>query len=184
MQKARRKLHISPYRLISPAASSSFGPPSRPSDESQTSKKDKLQKQTSIPIVVSNDFAERYTAEVAPPSKLRDYEQFAMQHRNELFAESKQLSEKYSEELEEATRIEQTASSIASMMNEFVYILRSQSILVEDVHESSKMATQHVKDTDEQLLLTLDRSKTYRTSMILLIIGMAAFLLFLDFVHP
>lgn len=183
MQKTRAKLHMNPYRLISPAASSSM-PPSSALDKSQNSKQEKLQKKASLPIVVSNDFSARYTAEVAPPSKLRDYEQFAMQHRNELFAESKQLSEKYSEELEEATRIEQTAASIASMMNEFVFILRSQSILVEDVHESSKMATQHVKDTDEQLLLTLDRSKTYRTSMIVLIIGMAAFLLFLDFVHP
>lgn len=130
------------------------------------------------------DFAERYNSEIAPPSKMKEYQQFATKHKEALLAESKQLSEKYDEDLQSAHRAEQTVSGLFDMLNEFIAVMRTQEDLVEDVHDASKAATSHVKETDEQLLLTLQRSKSYQMSTVGLVLGLAFFLLLLDAATP
>ena len=70
------------------------------------------------------------------------------------------------------------------MLNQFIGLLKDQEEVIVDVHESSKTATQHVEETDEQLLLTIERSKNYQRSTIMLIVFMALFLLVLDAMTP
>ena len=59
---------------------------------------------TSLP----SDIAARYSSEIAAPKKLKEYEAFASKHKASLLAESKQLSEKFSENLQTAMSIEKT----------------------------------------------------------------------------
>lgn len=54
------------------------------------------------------DFATRFSSEVAAPKKMKQYEDFAVKHKESLLAESKQLSEKFSENLQTAMSIEKT----------------------------------------------------------------------------
>lgn len=70
------------------------------------------------------------------------------------------------------------------MLNQFIGLLKDQEDIIIDVHDSSKTATQHVQDTDEQLLLTIERSKNYQRSTVWLIVFMALFLLMLDAMTP
>jgi hypothetical protein len=130
------------------------------------------------------EFAERYESEIAPPSKMKEYQQFAAKHKEALLAESKQLSEKYDEDLQAAHSAEHAVTGLFEMLNEFLTVMRTQEGLVEDVHDASKAATSHVKETDEQLLLTLQRSKSYQMSTVGLILGLAFFLLLLDAITP
>jgi hypothetical protein len=73
---------------------------------------------------------------------------------------------------------------VFDMLNQFIGLLKDQEEVIVDVHESSKTATQHVEETDEQLLLTIERSKNYQRSTIMLIVFMALFLLVLDAMTP
>lgn len=131
-----------------------------------------------------NTFVERYESEIAPPSKMKEYQQFAAKHKESLLAESKQLSEKYDEDLNAAQNAERAVTGLFEMLNEFLTVMRTQEGLVENVHDASKSATSHVKETDEQLLLTIQRSKSYQMSTVGLILGLAFFLLLLDAVTP
>ena len=70
------------------------------------------------------------------------------------------------------------------MLNQFIGLLQDQEEVIVDVHESSKSATQHVHETDEQLLLTIERSKNYQRSTVMLIVIMGIFLLLLDAMTP
>ena len=67
-----------------------------------------VQEETPVPTSIPDDFASRFSAEVAAPKKLKEYEEFALKHKASLLAESKQLSEKYSENLQTAMNIEKT----------------------------------------------------------------------------
>jgi len=135
---------------------------------------------TSLPA----DFATRYTSEIAPPSKLKEYEEFSLKHKASLMAESKQLSEKFSENLQTAMSIEKTVVGVFDMLNQFIGLLKDQEEAIVEVHESSKTATQHVKDTDEELLLTIERSRNYQLSTVMVVVVMAIFLLVLDAMTP
>ena len=155
------------------------------------------------PISIPGDFASRYSAEVAAPKKLKEYEEFAHNHKATLLAESKQLSQKYSEDLRTAMNIERTVvgnillycikelelsyfflSGVFDMLNQFIGLLRDQEEVIVDVHDSSIVATQYVQETDEQLLLTIERSKNYQRSTVAVIVIMGVFLLVLDAMTP
>lgn len=131
-----------------------------------------------------SSFAERYSAEIAPPSKMKEYNDFALKHKEALLAESRQLSDKYDEDMLSASKAERTVAGLFEMLNEFIAVVRAQESLVEDVHDASKAATSHVLGTDEQLVLTLQRSKSYQASTVGLIVGLAFFLLLLDALTP
>ena len=73
---------------------------------------------------------------------------------------------------------------VFDMLNQFIGLLKDQVDVIVDVHESSKVATQHVKETDDQLLLTIERSKNYQRSTVMLVVIMAVFLLILDAITP
>eukprot|EP01041_Mallomonas_annulata_P006118 gene6118-12385_t len=133
---------------------------------------------------VSKSFAERYESEVAAPSKMKEYQIIASKHKISLLKETKQLHEKFSEDRKQAHQMEATVGSISSMLEEFARIIQQQSENVLDIHHASKTATEHVKDTGNQLLLTIERSQSNRRNMVMLIIGLAVLLLLLDFLTP
>jgi esterase/lipase len=115
---------------------------------------------------------------------MKEYQQFASKYREELLSESKQMTIKYHEDLLEAHSMESTVTSLYSMMNEFINVLQSQEDHVVDIHETSKKTTTHVQETDKELLLTIERSKSYQMTIVSMIIGLALFLLVLDGVTP
>lgn len=75
-------------------------------------------------------------------------------------------------------------AGVFEMLNQFIGLLKDQEEVIVEVHESSKTATQHVRETDEQLLLTIERSKNYQRSTVMVIVIMAVFLLVLDAMTP
>lgn len=173
-----------------------------------------VQEEAALPTSIPDDFAARFSCEVAAPKKLKEYEDFALKHKAVLLAESKQLSEKFSEDLQTAMSVEKTVVGkllcwwivalamklvivyrnlifmvlydlgVFDMLNQFIGLLKDQEDVIVDVHESSKVATQHVKETDDQLLLTIERSKNYQRSTVMLVVIMAVFLLILDAITP
>mmetsp|Transcript_4606 Transcript_4606/g.4731 ORF Transcript_4606/g.4731 Transcript_4606/m.4731 type:complete len:335 (-) Transcript_4606:103-1107(-) len=133
---------------------------------------------------VSDSFAERYESEIAPPSKMREYQTIASRHRVSLLKETRQMQEKFSTERKEAHRMEHTVAGISTMLDEFVRILQHQSEHVMDVHDTSKTATDHVKQTSDELQLTIERSQSHRRNMVALTLGLAILLLLLDYITP
>ena len=80
--------------------------------------------------------------------------------------------------------MERMVNNISSMINEFVQLIESQSAMVDTIGEVSQDATESVKSTDAELLLTLERSQSHQYSMIFFIVGMSVLLLLLDFLTP
>jgi t-SNARE complex subunit (syntaxin) len=80
--------------------------------------------------------------------------------------------------------MERTVNNISSMISEFVQLIESQSAMVDTIGEVSQDTTESVKNTDAELLLTLERSQSHQWSMIMFIAGMALLLLVLDFLSP
>ena len=91
------------------------------------------------------------------------------------------MRDKFSEEVLEAGKLEKTVSSISHMISEFLQILESQSETVQDMHAAGKNATEQVEQTDKQLALTLERSQSHNTNMIIIIMSAAILLLLLDY---
>jgi hypothetical protein len=82
-----------------------------------------VQDATPVPTTVPEDFAARFSAEVAAPKKLKEYETFALKHKASLLAESKQLSEKFSENLQTAMSIEKTVvGNVVIMLCSFLAV--------------------------------------------------------------
>jgi hypothetical protein len=115
---------------------------------------------------------------------MKEYQQFASKYRDELLSESKQMAIKYHDDLQEAHHMEATVTSLYTMMNEFITVLQSQEESVVEIHDTSKKTTTHVKETDKELLLTIERSKSYQLTIVTVIIGLALFLLVLDGLTP
>ena len=134
--------------------------------------------------VSKETFAQRYIDEIAPSSKLREYEAVAVRHKDALMREARILKVRFSDDMQESQRMERTVGGIASMISEFVQLVEAQSEQVDTVGEVSQDATQSVKSADAELLLTLERSQSHQWSMIMFVLGMALLLLLLDFVTP
>lgn len=198
MQKERKKYHRNPFLLIS-SESNKYNIPnlkdlsidcddSKSSPLNETSSRSNFEANSSTQFVVKpslpKSFAERYESEIAPPSKMREYDDLATKHKAILLKETQQLREKFSEEMQEANKMEQTVMGISNMLEEFVRILQLQSDSIEDVHGASKAATKHVEDTSDQLLLTIERSQSHQRAMVSLTIVLALLLLLLDYLTP
>ena len=65
-------------------------------------------------------------------------------------------------------------------MNEFVNMLKIQSEQIQDVNTDAEIVKDHVEDADRELILTIQRSKSYQRNMIILVLGLSFLLLFLD----
>lgn len=135
-----------------------------------------------IPAPLTQSFVDRYEAEIAPPSRLKEYKSIASKHKDILLKESKDLQVQYSEDLKEAHKMEHTVGHISRLLMEFVQILQTQRDSVDDVHVAGKQATDLVNDTDSELQLTIERSESHSRTMVILTVGFAIFLLILDFV--
>lgn len=132
----------------------------------------------------SETFAQRYVDEIAPQSKMREYEAVALRQKEVLVREARQLKTRYSEDVQESHRMERTMNNITSMISEFVQLIESQTVYVDAIGEVSQDTTASVKSADAELLLTLERSQSHQWSMISFIWGMALLLLVLDFLSP
>lgn len=122
--------------------------------------------------------------EIAPQSKMNEYKSIAAKHKASLLKEAKVLQTRFNDDVEESIRMEQEVNNISKLLAQFVVMLDSQSEIVMDVNEFSKQSTRTVKETGEQLQLTLDRTQSHQWSMVLLILGFAVLLLALDFLTP
>jgi hypothetical protein len=132
----------------------------------------------------ASSFAQRYVDEIAPAAKLREYEALASTHKAALLREAQVLKVQFSDDMQESRRMEQAVSSISVLVGDFVQMIEAQSDLVGTIGEVSEDATEAVKQTDAELLLTLERSQSHQWSMVGFILGMAALLLLLDFLTP
>lgn len=135
-------------------------------------------------ITANETFAQRYIDEIAPQSKMREYEAVAVQQKDVLLREARQLKVRYSEDIQESQRMERTMNNITSMISEFVQLIESQTVYVDAIGEVSQDTTSAVKSADAELLLTLERTQSHQWSMISFIVGMALLLLVLDFLSP
>jgi len=130
---------------------------------------------------LSTNFANRYGDEVAPVKKLREYERLASKHKAALFKETKDLRAKFSEEYNDTMKMEETVGLISNLLGDFVRILQSQEVFVEEVASHGKSATDQVEQAEEELIKTIQRSATSQRNMAIVTVGLALFLLLLDF---
>ena len=139
-----------------------------------------------LPVIapLTQSFVERYESEIAPPKIFKEYEMLGLKHKKILLKESKVLQVQYSEELLETTKMERTVLKISNLLFDFVNILQSQRELVDDVNKCGKVTIDFVKDTDDELKLTIQRSESHSQSMVFLSVGLALILLLIDFITP
>lgn len=135
-------------------------------------------------ITQQQSFAQRYIDEIAPVSKLKEYNAIAVKHKEVLFKEAKILKARFSDDMLESHKMERTVMDISSMLSEFSNLIESQSGIVDTIGEVSKDATESVQHTDKELLLTLQRTQSHQWTMIISILGMSILLLFLDVISP
>lgn len=133
---------------------------------------------------IASDFASRYEGEIASQSRVREYRQLGLRHHSSLMAEARGLRGRFSRELLEAHQVERSVQQVAGLVSHFAAMLQGQSGLAEGVHESAEHATDSVKQTERELLLTIQRSQNHSRNMTLLAVGLAFFLLLLDFITP
>lgn len=114
----------------------------------------------------SISFADRYEAEIAPPSRMQEYQTLANKHKAELLKETTSLKTQFSSQMEETRAMESNVESISHMLTEFIHIVDSQSNAVVDIYEMAKDATENVKKTDLELETTIGRTESYQQSMV------------------
>ena len=178
IQKERAKYSLNPFRLIS-------------SNTLQIQKINKLEC-PKIPIKLEKILAikdkhlisKRYEDEIAPPNKMKEYQEISTKYKSLLFSEAIDLQNQYSNDVKIIYEVENAVERISSMLSEFVQIVYSQSSQVEDVYEASSVATDFVKESNRQLQLTIERSKSSQWNMIILSFSLAVLLLLLDYFTP
>jgi len=135
-------------------------------------------------LLMGKQIAERYESEIATISKMKEYTDISLTQKEKLFQQNRQMRHKFSEEVLEAKKLENTVSTISSMISEFLEILQSQSETVQDMHKAGKDATAHVEQVDEELVLTIQRTQSHSTMMISVIVFFSILLIFLDYLTP
>lgn len=136
------------------------------------------------PPTVQQSFVDRYESEIAPPKQLKEYQDLGLKHKKLLLKESKSLQVQYSTDLLEANKMEITVQKISNLLLDFVTILQGQREQVDDVNHCGKVTLDFVKDTDDELALTIQRSESHQRSMVLLTVGLGLLLLLLDYITP
>ena len=91
---------------------------------------------------------------------------------------------RYSEELQNARKMESSVNAVGGLMTEFANILSEQSESLLEVHTEGKEATAHVKQSADELQLTIDRSESHGNNIVMLSVGLALLLVLLDYVTP
>jgi hypothetical protein len=168
-----------------PAGSSAFGLfKAGTTTVTKDDKEETLGSEQPTAAAAANTFAQRYMDEVAPSTKMREYDTIASKQKEALVKEARILKAKFSEEIQESQKMERTVNNISSMISEFVQLIESQSAMVDTIGEVSQDTSASVKSADAELLLTLERSQSHQWSMLLFIAGMACLLLLLDFMSP
>lgn len=140
--------------------------------------------ETEKPRPLGEDFAKRFEGKIAPLKQLKRYEQLAHQHKSALLKESRLMHVRYHESFTQAQQMEKSVNSVSALMTQFANILAEQSEGLEEVRAGGKSATDHVKESAEELQLTIDRSENHSNNIVMLSVGLAFLLLFLDFVTP
>jgi hypothetical protein len=133
-------------------------------------------------IMVPLGFSERYISEVATVAKLTEYTDIAKRHRDQLFAQTKEMRKRFSEEALQAENIGRNINDISTAYSEFLRILASQSDNVREINETAKEAVEEVTETAEMLGLTLERSKSHNVGMITFYLVLGILLLFIDWI--
>jgi len=133
---------------------------------------------------LSKSFADRYEDEIAPQSKLREYKELTERHKVICEKDTKKMNAKFSEDIQETSKMETAVEQISYLLTEFVNILQAQSEQVKDLEGTGKVATEHVLDTDKELILTIQRSASHQRNMVFLTVGLAIMLLILDYITP
>ena len=128
--------------------------------------------------------ADRYTSEIASVSKMKEYNGIALRQREALLQENKSLREKFSEDVQEARKIERSVAVISQTIGEFLQLLQSQSETVSEMHEAGKESTEQLKKVDENLDLTIKRTESHSKMMISIIGIMTVLILLLDYLTP
>jgi t-SNARE complex subunit (syntaxin) len=134
--------------------------------------------------VIANSISDRYDGEIASMSKMKQYEKVGDSYKNLLLKEAKDLSGQFSEDLQEAHKIEGSVEQISALLSEFSRIVQSQSHKVESIYDSGEAATGLVKQTDKEMQLTIDRSKNYQWNMVFLSVFLGVLLLVIDWITP
>ena len=137
--------------------------------------------ETLVPKPLPQSFVDRYESEIAPPKQLKEYHELGLKHKKLLLKESKSLQIQFSTELIEANKMEKTVQKVTNLLLDFVTILQGQREQVDDVNKCGKSTLEYVKDADDELSLTIERSESHQRSMLFLHLGFAFFLLLLDF---
>jgi hypothetical protein len=185
MKRERDRYHLSPFRLHTVSRLSLIDCERNSSNISSSDREPKLSESKAQRVPAPRTgFADRYVSEVAPPKLLQTYVGFAEQHKQLLERENKELRDRFSEELLEAEEVEKSVQSIAMLMSEFSRMISTQSSDVDFVHQSAKSTADFVKETEAQLDLTIDRSKSSQRNMIIVTVGLAVLLLILDYLTP
>lgn len=160
-------------------------------DEKEKEKTKKIEKDLSTartkstaPLPVQQSFVDRYESEIAPPKQLKEYHELGLKHKKLLLKESKSLQVQYSTDLLEANKMEVSVQKISNLLLDFVTILQGQREQVDDVNHCGKVTLDFVKDTDDELSLTIQRSESHQRSMVLLTVGLGLLLLLLDYITP
>eukprot|EP01038_Epipyxis_sp_PR26KG_P009734 gene9734-13100_t len=189
MQKEYKKSSISPFRLLSNKYSNDQLALSKSLLENDDNYANNNNNNNNQPIIITtavsnNHFARRYLDEIAPSGKMNEYDQIAVKHKDILLKESRMLHNKFSEDIQQSHKLEETVTSISGLIVEFVSMIESQSAIVTDIGDHTKEVTKMVEDADSELILTLERSQAHSQSMIILISGLAIVLLLLDYLTP
>ena len=123
-------------------------------------------------------------SEVASSSKLKEYDAIATSHRNKSLKDTRDLRKKFSQEAEEALNIGRNISDISETFTEFLAILASQQEDVQEIHDAAKVAADEVGETERELALTLERSKSHNMTMISLYVILGLVVLLFDLISP
>jgi hypothetical protein len=156
-----------------PSALSKESSKSKPS-----SKKQEAKQEAPAPL------AAKYAYDVGSAAEMARLNAIAEKHRKELEAENKDLQAKFSRDSQQVRRLEGTVNEISLMLAQFTELLEEQSESVIDVHRQSKITTQHVHESEDQLTSALKSSASYRKMMVVLILAMSFAVILLDILTP
>lgn len=178
MQNERRKYSHSPFKLLSH---------SRYKKGKSRDLSPRIVSKSSSPLQtagISQDVSSRYKDEIAPPTKMKEYDTVACKYKQLLVQEAKSLQLQYIDDIKQVREVEESVERIANMLSEFVQILHSQTDQVEEIYDSTDATNEFVKKSNNELQSTINRSKSHQWNMIFLVCTLALLLLILDFLTP
>eukprot|EP01031_Cornospumella_fuschlensis_P039054 gene39054-47515_t len=129
-------------------------------------------------------FSQRYIAEIATTKQLKEYNTVSEVQKAKLLEKTRYLQKQFSSDLLQSYHMEHTVQSLSHLVSEFSSMIETQSEVVQTIGEVAKEVTSEVKDTDEELLLTLERGQRQSFSFFTLLIVLSLLLLLLHLLTP